>query len=91
MSQRKQEGKTPFAMPDTNKHNNFDKPYDDGEISEALKKKDKEKAEKSQSRRRVRGGAPAGASASRAPLPKPEPRDVNLDEIQNEADGFAQL
>ena len=96
MSQRKQDGKTSFAMPDTNKHpqDKFDKYADQGEISEALKKKDKERAERSQSRRRVRGGAPAGSSASRtdsAPFAKPEPKDVKLDEIQNEADGFAQL
>ena len=96
LSRRKQEGKSSFAMPDTNKRtkDNFDKYGDQSELSEALKKKDKERAEKSQSRRRVRGGAPAGSSSSRtdnASLPKPEPKDINLDEIQNEADGFAQL
>ena len=67
---------------------------DESEINEALKKKDKEKADRAQSRRRVRGGGPAGASASRADnpsFPKPEPQDVNLDEMQSEADNFAQL
>ena len=91
---RKQDGKTSFAMPDTTK-NNFDKYGDLSEISEALKKKDKEKAERSKCRRRVRGGAPAGSSSSsradNASFPKPEPKDVKLDEIQNEADRFAQL
>lgn len=94
LSVRKQDGKTSFAMPDTTK-NNFDKYGDLSEISEALKKKDKEKAERSKCRRRVRGGAPAGSSSSsradNASFPKPEPKDVKLDEIQNEADRFAQL
>jgi DNA excision repair protein ERCC-4 len=77
------------------KKDNFDKYGDQSEMSEALKKKDKEKAERSKSRRRIRGGAPAaGSSSSRADnasIPKPEPKDVQLDEIQNEADRFAQL
>jgi len=93
IGQRKQDGKTPFVMPDTNKRNgSFGRLYD-SEISEALKKKDREKEEKSQSRRRVRGGAPGGSAsrADSASFQKPEPKDVNLDEIQNEADGFAQL
>ena len=94
LSQRKQDGKPSFGMPDTNKRtkDNIDKVYgDEGEISEALKKKDKEKAERSQSRRRVRGGGPVSGSASRVDstsFPKPEPK---VDEIENEADGFAQL
>ena len=94
LSQRKQDGKASFPMPNTNK-DNYDKYGDQGEISEALKKKDKEKAEKSKSRRRVRGGAPAGSSSSsradNTPFPKPEPKDIKLDEIRNEADNFAQL
>ena len=93
LSQRKQDGKTAFPMPNTKK-DDFGNYGDQGEISEALKKKDKEKAEKSKSRRRVRGGAPAGSSSSRADnasFPKPEPKDIKLDEIQNEADHFAQL
>jgi DNA excision repair protein ERCC-4 len=96
LSQRKQDGKTPFAMPSTNK-DNFDNYGNMGEISEALKKKDKEKAEKSKFRRRVRGGAPAGSSSSSSraadntSFPKPEPTDLKLDEIHNEADRFAQL
>ena len=92
LSQRKQEGNTSFAMPGTNKHNRDNK--DEREMSEALKKKDKERADKSQCRRRVRGGAPASASASRAAdnaSSKPENKDIKMDEIQNEADGFAQL
>ena len=92
LSQRKQDGKTSFAG--TSK-DNFDKYGDLGEISKALQKKDKEKAEKAKCRRRVRGGAPTGSSSSSRPdntsSPKPEPKDVNLDEIQNEADRFAQL
>lgn len=92
LSQRKQDGKTSFPMPNTNKDNNYDKYGDQSEISEALKKKDKEKAEKSKSRRRVRGGAPAGSSSSSSradntPFPKSEPKDIKLDE----ADNFAQL
>lgn len=90
LSERKQDGKTSFAMPDTNRRTKDN--FDPSEISEALKKKDKEKAERSQSRRRVRGGVPAGASRTDStPFPKPEPKDVKLDEIQNEADGFVQL
>ena len=91
MTQRKQDGKTSFAG--TSK-DNFDKYGDLGEISKALQKKDKEKAEKSKCRRRVRGGVPAGSSSSRADnasIPKPEPKDVKLDEIDNEANRFAQL
>ena len=94
MSERKQDGKASFPMPNA-KNDKFDNYGDQSEISEALKKKDKEKAEKSKSRRRIRGGAPAGSSSSsradNAPFPKPEPKDVKLDEIQNEADSFAQL
>ena len=94
LSERKQDGKSPFAMPGANK-DNFDNYGNVAEISEALKKKDKEKAEKAKCRRRVRGGAPAGSSSSsradNAPFPKPEPKDVKLEEIQNEADRFAQL
>jgi DNA excision repair protein ERCC-4 len=92
LSERKQDGKTYFAG--TSK-DNFDKYGDLSEISEALKKKDREKAEKANCRRRVRGGAPAGSSSStraeNASVSKPEPKDVKLDEIQNEADRFAQL
>jgi DNA excision repair protein ERCC-4 len=79
------------------KKDNFDNYGDQSEMSEGLKKKDREKAEKSKSRRRVRGGAPTGSSSSTsradntASFPKPEPKDVKLDEIQNEADRFAQL
>ena len=97
LSQRKQDGKTHFAMPDTTRKD-FDKYGDLGDISEALKKKDREKAERSKSRRRVRGGAPAGSSASASSrpdnassFPEPEPKDGKLDEIQNEADRFAEL
>lgn len=93
LSERKQDGKTTFAG--TSK-DNFDKYGDMSEISKALQKKDKEKAEKAKCRRRVRGGAPAGSSSSSradnaSSVPKPEPKDVKLDEIQNEADRFAEL
>ena len=93
LSERKQDGKTTFAG--TSK-DNFDKYGDMGEISKALQKKDKEKAEKAKCRRRVRGGAPAGSSSSSradnaSSIPKPQPQDVKLDEIQNEADRFAEL
>ena len=42
LSQRKQDGKTSFAMPDTTRKD-FDKYGDLGDISEALKKEDREK------------------------------------------------
>ncbi|KAF8999609.1 hypothetical protein BDQ17DRAFT_1499549 [Cyathus striatus] len=60
----------------------------EGEISEALKKKDKMREEKRQSRRRVRGGAPPSAATNRS---KDEPKDMVMDQIQSEADQVAQF
>lgn len=39
----------------------------DGELSEAMKKKDRDRRDRAASRRRVRGGAPAASSTSQRP------------------------
>ncbi|RPD58723.1 hypothetical protein L226DRAFT_617201 [Lentinus tigrinus ALCF2SS1-7] len=58
LSERKAEGKGPIALPKA-------KDNAQGEISEALKRKDREKQERAASRRRVRGGAPPAATSGR--------------------------
>lgn len=65
LSERKQGGKGPFALPDSS-HEALDRDQtskgsgDGGEdiVSEALKRKDQMAKERGASRRRVRGGAP---------------------------------
>jgi DNA excision repair protein ERCC-4 len=64
LSQRKEEGKSAFHLPDAGSTAASIKDPRGTGLSEALRKKDKEKAERNQSRRRVRGGAPAAASDS---------------------------
>ncbi|KAF8959813.1 hypothetical protein BDZ97DRAFT_1836010 [Flammula alnicola] len=83
---RKQGGKPQFSVPETSRQamNGFG---DKDGISEALRKKDKEKAARTQNRRRVRGGAPTSGMSG----VKPEPQEAKLNEVQNEADAFAQF
>ncbi|RXW19482.1 hypothetical protein EST38_g6377 [Candolleomyces aberdarensis] len=62
LSQRKEEGRSSFHLPDVGSTAASMKDPKGTSLSEALRKKDKEKAERNQSRRRVRGGAPAAAA-----------------------------
>lgn len=55
LSQRKEDGKSPFHLPSGTKGANGD----GSSLNEALQRKDREKAERNKGRRRVRGGAPA--------------------------------
>ncbi|KAG6917271.1 hypothetical protein DXG01_003219 [Tephrocybe rancida] len=94
LAQRKNDGKSHFAFPDVVARNGsvFEKLYGEKDnISEALKKKDKEKADRAASRRRVRGGAPAAVPSGRDSASKNAPQDLAMNEIQTEADTFAQF
>ncbi|EPQ51671.1 hypothetical protein GLOTRDRAFT_117975 [Gloeophyllum trabeum ATCC 11539] len=64
LSDRKQDGKPGFGLPDRVGDRLTDDAAD-GEVSEALKKKDRERRERQQSRRRVRGGAANAAPSQR--------------------------
>ncbi|GLB36876.1 putative ERCC4 domain containing protein [Lyophyllum shimeji] len=91
LAERKQDGKSHFALPDGPGRvgNGFEKLYGEGDnISEALKKKDKVRAERAASRRRVRGGAPA--AVPRDASSKNDSQASVMGEIQNEAETFAQ-
>lgn len=55
LSERKQEGRGLFGMPDSRK----DKDSASTDVSEALRKKDRERQQRAANRRRVRGGVPA--------------------------------
>ncbi|KAI0077545.1 hypothetical protein K474DRAFT_1707288 [Panus rudis PR-1116 ss-1] len=63
LAERKQEGKSGFALPDGKKNQHQASSGNiesgNGEISEALRRKDRERQAKAASRRRIRGGAPA--------------------------------
>ncbi|CAL1710551.1 unnamed protein product [Somion occarium] len=67
LAQRKQEGKTGFALP-TGQKNPTERGAGDAEVSEALKKKDRERQARAASRRRVRGGGPAASSSREGEL-----------------------
>lgn len=62
----------------------------DGEISEALRRKDQERQQRQANRRRVRGGAVAGAESTRGKV-----RDPNMtmgeEVMRDEADNIAGL
>lgn len=61
LAERKQDGRTPFAMPSGQKERGAGA----NEISEALRRKDKERQARAANRRRVRGGGPSASSSSR--------------------------
>ncbi|KAK7689621.1 hypothetical protein QCA50_007414 [Cerrena zonata] len=61
LAERKQDGRTPFAMPSGQKSVALAA----SEISEALRRKDKERQARAANRRRVRGGGPSASSSSR--------------------------
>ncbi|KAG6830270.1 hypothetical protein H0H92_001536 [Tricholoma furcatifolium] len=87
-AERKQDEKSHSAHPNTDARSNGGS---DG-ISEALKRKDKEKADRAASRRRIRGGAPASTPSGRdTAASKAVPPDVVMNEIQTEAETFAQF
>lgn len=98
LSERKQEGRSHFALPDAVRAPNdgYQKLYGDGDnVSEALKKKDKERAQRNASRRRVRGGVPASVASGNgnARSVKTESMDLIIgeDEMRGEADRIAEL
>lgn len=64
LAERKQDGRTPFAMP-VGQKNQGEGGAGDSEVSEALKRKDKERQARAANRRRVRGGAPSVPPGSR--------------------------
>lgn len=102
LSERKQEGKGPFALPDTsnevlnqNINQNSGNGSGDG-VSEALKKKDQMARERGTNRRRVRGGAPVGSSNSSGKAictSRTEKKDLIMDEgeMRDEAANIAEL
>lgn len=95
LSERKQDGKSHFALPDSGRRPNdgYQMLYGDGQdLSEALQKKDKEKEERSASRRRVRGGAPAATSSGRGSHgAKGDNQGSVITAVQEDAENFAEL
>lgn len=92
---KKREGVKPgFSAP----HNNWDRAQGsggasgDGEISEALRRKDKERRQRQAGRRRVRGGAVSGAESTRD---KGKEKDVDMttgeEVMRDEAESIADL
>ncbi|KAJ7114960.1 hypothetical protein C8R44DRAFT_226027 [Mycena epipterygia] len=93
LSERKQDGRPGFAMPDSSgrsgPNQGYERMYGGGEgISEALQRKDREKADRYASRRRVRGGAPAAAAGPSA-RPTPVKPVTALGTIRAEANSIA--
>ena len=82
LSERKAEGKVPIALPKSAERG-------DGELSEALKKKDRDRVERQAKRRRVRGGGPVVVSSGREEAKSA--RGLGEVEIKKEADDIAAL
>ncbi|KAJ7274649.1 hypothetical protein C8J57DRAFT_1312429 [Mycena rebaudengoi] len=94
LSERKNEGKPGFGLPDSSGHGGSNQGYErmygrkEG-LSAALERKDREKAERAASRRRVRGGAPAAtAGPSTQPAAGTKPITA-LGTIRDEANNIA--
>ena len=83
LSERKAEGKGPIALPKERADRG------DGELSEALKKKDRDRVERQAKRRRVRGGGPVVVSSGREEAKSA--RGLGEVEIKKEADDIAAL
>lgn len=92
-NEKKRDGVRPgFSAP---RNDNWDqKQGGEGEISEALKRKDKERRERQVGRRRVRGGAVTGAESTRD-KGKERERDVSMttgeEVMRDEAESIADL
>lgn len=90
LSDRKQDGKPGFGLPDRVGDRLTDDAAD-GEVSEALKKKDRERRERQQSRRRVRGGAANAAPSQRRAEKRGADGVVGESEVKDEADSIAEF
>jgi DNA excision repair protein ERCC-4 len=55
----------------------------EGDVNEALRKKDRERAEKSASRRRMRGGAPSTSSGRNTTSDKANPEVIDVDNLED--------
>lgn len=97
LSQRKQDGKSHFRMPDADNNNGGgranDQYVESSGLSEAMKRKDKERAARTANRRRVRGGGPTASGSESSHAIKTEGVDpvIREGEIIEEARSFADL